>query len=76
MALLESVKKKFGGKKSLDGISLDDLRREKIRLDREESKFISRSEQIEKQKEQLFQQVVNEASQMRQTILALSLIHI
>ncbi len=70
MAMFESVKTAFGGKKSLAKVSLDDLRREKIRLDREESRFIARTEQIEKQKEQLFQQVVNEASQVRQTILA------
>ena len=70
MALFKSVKAAFGGKKSLDKIGLDELRREKIRLDREESRFIARTEQIEKQKEQLFQQVVNEASQVRETILA------
>lgn len=70
MALFESVKAAFGGKKSLDKVSLDELRREKIRLDREESRFISRTELIERQKEQLFQQVVNEASQVRETILA------
>jgi len=70
MALLESVKAKFRGKKSIDKVSLDDLRREKIRLDHEEARFVGRSEQIEKQKEQLFQQLVNEPSQVRQTIFA------
>jgi len=70
MALLESVKARLSGKKSFDKVSLDDLRREKIRLDREEARFVGRSEQIEKQKEQLFQQLVNEPSQIRQTILA------
>ncbi|RLC62527.1 MAG: hypothetical protein DRI01_06750 [Chloroflexi bacterium] len=70
MSLIESVKARLSGKKSFDKVSLDDLRREKIRLDREEARFIGRSEQIEKQKEQLFQQLVNEPSQIRQTILA------
>jgi len=70
MELIESIKARLGGKKSIDKVSLDDLRREKIRLDREEARFVGRSEQIEKQKEQLFQQLVNEPSQVRQTILA------
>lgn len=70
MALLESLKARFGGKKSIGKVGLDDLRREKIRLDHEEARFVGRSEQIEKQKEQLFQQLVNEPSQVRQTILA------
>ena len=70
MALLESVKARFGGKKSIGKVGLDDLRREKIRLDHEEARFVGRSEQIEKQKEQLFQQLVNEPSQVRQTIFA------
>jgi hypothetical protein len=70
MALIESVKAKFRGKKSIDKVGLDDLRREKIRLDHEEARFVARNEQIEKQKEQLFQQLVSEPSQVRQTILA------
>jgi len=70
MALIESMKARINKKKSIDKISLDDLRHEKIRLDREESRFIGRSNQIEKQKEQLFQQLVNEPSQIRQMTLA------
>lgn len=70
MALMESVKARFNNKKSIDRISLDEFRREKIRLDREESRFIGRSEQIERQKEQLFKQLVNEPSQVRETTLA------
>ena len=70
MELMESVKARFSKKKSIARISLDEFRREKIRLDREESRFIGRSEQIERQKEQLFKQLVNEPSQVRETTLA------
>ncbi len=70
MALIESIKARLSGKKSINKINLDELRREKVRLDREEARFIGRSEQTEKQKEQLFQHLVNEPSQIRQTTLA------
>lgn len=71
MALIDAVKKALGSKgKSLDDLPLDDLRREKIRLDQEEAKLIRDVEKVEAQKKDLFQKGVNESSQRQQMIVA------
>lgn len=71
MALIDSIKKALGPKgKSLDDLPLDDLRREKIRLDQEEAKIIRDVDKVEAQKKDLFQKGVNESSQRQQMIVA------
>jgi hypothetical protein len=71
MALIDAIKKALGAHgKSLDDLPLDDLRREKIRLDQEEAKLIRDVEKVETQKKDLFQKGVNESSQRQQMIVA------
>lgn len=54
MAVLDSVSKFLRRKRSFDAITLDELRREKIRLEREEAKLAHQVEEVEKQKAQTF----------------------
>jgi len=59
-----------GAKTSLDDLSLDDLRREKIRLDQEERKMLSRLREVEGQKRNLFEEGVRNASEREQRVIA------
>ena len=70
MATMDSLKKLFARKKRLEDISLDDLKRERIRLDQEEKKYSRRIEEIEEDKKRLFMEGKDETSQRKQTILA------
>lgn len=55
---------------SIDDIKLDDLRREKIRLDQEEAKLMRRVEEVEGEKEALFLKGKDEPSRRKKTVLA------
>lgn len=57
-------------KKSIEKIPMDDLRREKIRLEQEEAKLIKKVEQLEDQKKSLFRDGTQEDSDRKQLILA------
>jgi hypothetical protein len=70
MAALDFLKKLFSGKKSLKDISLDDLKRERIRLEQEQRKYTKRSDEVEDEKKQLFMAGKDEASHRKQAILA------
>ena len=70
MALIDSIKKVLGRGKSLEDLPLDDLRREKIRLDQEEAKLIRDVDKIETQKKELFLKGKDESSQRQQMIIA------
>ena len=70
MRPLDSLKKLFSRKKKLGDISLDDLKREKIRLEQEEKKYTHRVDAIEEEKKALFMAGKDETSQRKQLILA------
>ena len=70
MALADSVKRLISRKKSIDKISLDEMRRERIKLEQEESKMAHRIEDLEKRKETLFQKGKDESSQRQQLLIA------
>ena len=57
-------------KRSIAKISMDELRREKIRLEQEESKLIKKVEELEHQKKLLFQEGTSKNSQREQVMLA------
>ena len=57
-------------KASLNDVSLDDLRREKIRFDQEERKMLSRLREVEDQKRKLFEDGVHNASEREQRVIA------
>lgn len=57
-------------KKSLSKISLDELKREQIRMTQEERKIIAKVEQAEKKKRELFLQGKNEPSETKRRIMA------
>jgi len=57
-------------KASLDDLSLDDLRREKIRFDQEERKMPARLREVEAQKRKLFEDGVQNASEREQRVIA------
>lgn len=68
MELFEAV---FGKrKKTIANISLDDLTMAKVKLEQEQERVMRRVSDLEKEKEKLFQQGVNEASKRRQLLLA------
>ncbi len=59
-----------GAKASLQDLSLDDLRREKIRFDQEERKMLSRLREVEEQKRKLFEEGVRNVSEREQRVIA------
>jgi len=68
--LLTGKSPEKGAKTSLDDLSLDDMRREKIRLDQEERKMLSRLREVEGQKRNLFEEGVRNASEREQRVIA------
>jgi hypothetical protein len=58
------------GPVKLEDVKLDDLKREKVRLDQEERKLLSDIRDIESQKQKLFQDGVQNVSQREQIVLA------
>jgi hypothetical protein len=70
MAILDSLKKMLGRGKTLDDIQDEDLKREKIRLDREEDRMVRQVEQLEAQKKQLFMKGKDETSERQRMIIA------
>ena len=70
MALADSVKRLISRKKSIDKISLDELRRERIKLEQEESKMAHRIEDLEKRKEALLLKGKDDSSQRQQLLIA------
>ncbi len=61
---------KPGEKKTLDDVKLDDLRREKTRLDLEERKMLARIREVESDKKKLFEEGVKNPSEREQKIMA------
>lgn len=59
-----------GAKAGLQDVSLDELRREKIRFDQEERKMLARLREVEEQKRKLFEEGVRNASEREQRVLA------
>jgi len=57
-------------KKKLEDLQLDDLRREKIRLEQEERKMLARLKNTEQEKRNLFNEGVKKASDREQRVLA------
>jgi hypothetical protein len=70
MVAFDSLRKLFARKKTLNDVSLDDLRHEKARLEVEERRYTARIEEIEEEKKRLFLEGSNEASATKQLILA------
>ena len=68
--LLTGKSPEKGAKTSLDDLSLDDMRREKIRLDQEERKMLARLREVEGQKRNLFEEGVRNASEREQRVVA------
>lgn len=57
-------------KRSITRISMDELRRERIGLEQEETRLIKKVEELEHQKKLLFQEGANKNSQREQVMLA------
>lgn len=55
---------------SLDDVPLDDLKKEKVRLDQRERTMVDELKDIESQKRKLFEEGVNNASEREQRIIA------
>jgi len=69
--MADLLDKLFGGKKkSIKDITLDELRREKVRLDQEEAKTARKIDELEKQKQALFARGKDEPAVRQQRILA------
>lgn len=60
----------FGKKRTLDDVTLDELRYEKIRLEQEEAKLARKVEELENQKQQLFLKGKDEPSERKRRIIA------
>jgi len=57
-------------KASIEDLAIDDLRREKIRLDQEERKLLARLREVEAEKRKLFEDGVRNASEREQRVFA------
>lgn len=57
-------------KVNIEDVSIDDLRREKIRLDQEERKLLARLREVEAEKRKLFEDGVRNASEREQRVFA------
>ena len=68
--LLSSKPTGKAAKASLDDLTLDDLRKEKIRFDQEERKMLARLREVEDQKRKLFEEGVHNASEREQRVIA------
>jgi len=68
--LLSGKQPAKGAKASLNDVTLDDLRREKIRFDQEERKMLARLREVEDQKRKLFEEGVKNASEREQRVIA------
>jgi len=71
MGVAEILKGLFGGKpKTLESVSIDELRRERIRIEQEEARQIKKLDELEKNKQVLFEKGTDEPSQRQQVIVA------
>ncbi len=71
MGVTDLLKGLFGGKsKTLESVSIDELRRERIRIEQEESRQIKKLNEIEHNKQTLFEKGTDEPSQRQQVIVA------
>lgn len=57
-------------KSSIEDLSLDDLRKEKIRFDQEERKMLARLREVEAEKKKLFEDGVRNAGEREQRVIA------
>ena len=69
MAIL-GLERLFSKKKSISDIGMDELRREKIRLEQEEARYMRKVDDLEKQKKELLLRGKDEASQRQRRVLA------
>ena len=69
--MLEGIKGLFGkGRQTLDDLSTDELRKERIRLENEEKKLMKRLDDIEEEKKRTFIQGRDESSERKKMVLA------
>ncbi len=68
--MLDGLKNLFSRRQTLDDLPLDELRKEKIRLDQEEKKMMLRLDQLEEEKKKVFMQGRNEPSERKKMVLA------
>jgi hypothetical protein len=69
MAIL-GLNKLFNKKKSISDVDLDELRREKVRLEQDEARFMHKVEDLERQKHELLMRGKDEPSQRKRRVLA------
>jgi len=70
MEILDAIKGLFSGRKKLDKVSTDELRRERIRLDQVEQRIGREVDELEARKKELFVKGRDESSQRQQIALA------
>jgi len=71
MGVTDLLKGLFGGKsKTIESVSIDELRRERIRIEQEESRLIKKLDEMERNKQALFEKGTDEPAQRQQIIVA------
>ena len=70
MAIFDGIKQLFGGRKGIDRVSIDELRREKIRLEQMERRVSSEVDNVESEKHKLFLKGKDENSSRQRLALA------
>jgi hypothetical protein len=71
MGVTDLLKGLFGGKpKTFEAVSIDELRRERIRIEQEESRLIKKLDEMERSKQTLFEKGTDEVSQRQQLVVA------
>ena len=71
MGVTDVIKGLFGGRaKTLESVSTDELRRERIRIEQEEARQIKKLQELEQNKQKLFEKGTDEPSQRQQVVVA------
>lgn len=70
MNILNPIRGLLDRKRSIEDLDVDELRKEKIRLEQEERKIVREVEELEERKQELFQQGKDETSDRQRRILA------
>ncbi|MGA2502208.1 MAG: hypothetical protein ABSH20_31075, partial [Tepidisphaeraceae bacterium] len=70
MALLDGIKELFGGRKGIDRVGVDELKREKIRLEQMERRVTNEVDNVEADKHKLFLKGKDENSSRQRLAMA------
>lgn len=70
MAVWDSIVERFKGARSLDKVTQEDLRKERINLDQKEREYIQQIQRLEREQKEVLEQGIKEPSQHMKVVYA------